>query len=95
VADYTFDGERLRKKTSGETLARMDRDTVRLYNGAVYGRIDRTNLRDPRGKKVAEFDGKNLKDDRGKKLIGIEEIQEMIEGEADISMAAMWYFFVK
>ena len=38
---------------------------------------------------------KYLKDDRGKTLISIKEIQEIIEGEPGISMAAMWYFFVK
>ena len=95
MADYSFDGSRLRKKSSGQKLAEMDRDTIRFYNGAVYGQIERKNLRDPRGKKVAEFDGKYLKDDRGKTLISIKEIQEIIEGEPGISMAAMWYFFVK
>jgi len=95
VADYSFDGTRLRKKSSGQKLAEMDRDTIRFYNGAVYGEIERKNLRDPRGKKVAEFDGKYLKDDRGKTLISIKEIQEIIEGEPGISMADMWYFLVK
>ena len=95
MADYSFDGTRLRKKSSGQKLAEMDRDTIRFYNGAVYGQIERKNLRDPGGKKVAEFDGKYLKDDRGKTLISIKEIQEIIEGEPGISMAAMWYFFVK
>ncbi len=95
MADYSFDGTRLRKKSSGQKLAEMDRDTIRFYNAAVYGQIERKNIRDPRGKKVAEFDGKYLKDDRGKTLISIKEIQEIIEGEPGISMAAMWYFFVK
>ena len=95
MADYSFDGTRFRKKSTGDKIAEMDRDTIRFYNGAVYGQIEKKNIRDPRGKKVAEFDGKNLKDDRGKTLINIKEIQEIIEGEPGISMAAMWYFFVK
>ncbi len=95
MADYTFDGRRLRKKSSGQALAEIDRDTIRFYNGAVYGRIEKKNIRDSKGKKVAEFDGKDLKDDRGTKVISIKEIQEIIEGEPGTSMAAMWYFFVK
>jgi len=95
MAEYSFDGTNLRKKSSGQRLAEIDRNTIRFYNAAVYGEIERNNIRDSRGKKVAEFDGKHLKDDRGKKLISIDEIQQVIEGEPDISMAAMWYFFVK
>jgi hypothetical protein len=95
MADYTFDGRRLVKKSSGQKLAEVDRDTLRSYNGAVFGQIEGKNLRDSHGKKVAEFSGKEVKDDRGKKVIGIKEIQEIIEGEPGISLAAMWYFFVK
>jgi hypothetical protein len=95
MADYTFDGTRLRKKSSGQALAEIDRDTIRFYNAAVYGRIEKNNVRDSRNKKVAELDGKVLKDDRGAPLIGIKELQEIIEGEPGIAMAAMWYFFVR
>ena len=95
MADYTFDGKRLIKKSSGQKLAEVDRDTIRSYNGAVFGQIESKNLRDSHGKKVAEFDGKDVKDDRGKKVISIKDIQNLIEGEAGISMAAMWFFFVK
>jgi hypothetical protein len=95
MADYTFDGRRLVKKSSGQKLAEVDRDTLRSSNGAVFGQIEGKNLRDPHGKKVAEFNGKEVKDDRGKKIIGIKEVQEVIEGDAGIFLAAMWYFFVK
>lgn len=95
MADYTFDGKRLVKKSSSQKLAEVDRDTVRSYNGAVFGQIEKKNIRDSHGKKVAEFDGKEIKDDRGKKVISIKDIQEIIEGDPGISMAAMWYFFVK
>ena len=95
MADYTFDGRRLVKKSSGQKLAEVDRDTLRSSNGAVFGQIEGKNLRDPHGKKVAEFNGKEVKDDRGKKIIGIEEVQEIIEGDAGILLAAMWYFFVR
>ena len=95
MADYTFDGRRLVKKSSGQKLAEVDRDTLRSYNGAVFGQIEGKNLRDSHGKKVAEFNGKEVKDDRGKKVIGIKEIQEVIEGEPGMSLAAMWFFFVK
>ena len=95
MADYTFDGKRLIKKSSGQKLAEIDKDTIRSYNGAIFGQIEKKNLRDSHGKKVAEFNGKEVKDDRGKKVIGIKEIQEIIEGEAGIAMAAMWYFFVR
>jgi hypothetical protein len=95
MADYTFDGRRLVKKSSGQKLAEVDRDTIRSYNGAVFGQIEKKNIRDNHGKKVAEFDGKDVKDDRGKKVISAKELQEVIEGDVDINMAAMWYFFVK
>jgi hypothetical protein len=95
MADYTFDGKRLIKKSSGQKLAEVDKDTIRSYNGAVFGQIESKNLRDSHGKKVAEFNGKEIKDDRGKKVISIKDIQNIIEGEAGISMAAMWFFFVK
>ena len=95
MADYTFDGRRLVKKSSGQKLAEIDKDTIRSYNGAVFGEIQGKNLRDSHGKKVAEFDGREIKDDRGKKVMSIKDIQEVIEGHAGISMAAMWYFFVK
>lgn len=95
MADYTFDGRRLVKKSSGQKLAEVDKDTLRSYNGAVFGEIQGKNLRDSHGKKVAVFDGRDIKDDRGKKVVSIKEIQEVIDGEAGISLAAMWYFFVK
>jgi hypothetical protein len=95
MADYTFDGKRLVKKSSGQKLAEVDRNTIRSYNGAVFGQVESKNLRDSHGKKVGEFDGKDVKDDRGKKVISIKDIQNIIEGEAGINMAAMWFFFVK
>jgi len=95
MADYTFDGKRLKKKSSGQKLADLDKDTIRSYNGAVFGQIESRNLRDSHGKKVGEFDGKDLKDERGKKVINIKDIQDVIEGNPGIGMAAMWFFFVK
>ena len=95
MADYTFDGRRLTKISSGQKLAQVEKDTIRSYNGAVFGQVEGKNLRDSHGKKVAEFDGKDVKDDKGKKVISIKDIQNIIEGDADINLAAMWYFFVK
>ncbi|HEY9593336.1 MAG TPA: hypothetical protein VHE79_02605 [Spirochaetia bacterium] len=95
MADYTFDGRRFVKASSKQKLAEFDRDTIRSYNGAVFGEIQGKNIRDSHGKKVAEFDGKDLKDDRGKKIMSIKEIQEVVEGDAGIALAAMWLFFVK
>ncbi len=95
MADYTFDGRRLAKKSSGQKLAEIDRDTIRSYNGALFGQVESKNLRDSHGKKVGEFDGKDVKDDKGKKVISIKDIQNIIEGKPDINMAAMWFFFVK
>ena len=95
MADYTFDGRRLVKKSSGQKLAEVDKNTIRSTNGAVFGEIQARNLRDSHGKKVAEFDGKDVKDDKGKKIISIKDIQSIIEGEAGIELAGLWYFFVK
>ncbi len=68
MADYSFDGKRLIKKSSGQKLAEVDRDNIRSYNGAIFGQVQGKNLRDNHGKKVAEFDGKDVKDDKGKKI---------------------------
>jgi hypothetical protein len=95
MADYSFDGRRLVKKSSGQKLAEIDGTTIRYYNGAVFGEIQGRNIRDSHAKKVAEFDGKMLKDDKGTKVIGIKDLQEIVEGEAGVALAAMWLFFVK
>jgi hypothetical protein len=95
MADYTFDGRRLTKTSSGQKIAEVDRDNLRSYNGAIFGQIEGKNLRDSHGKKVAEFNGKEIKDDRGKKVSSIKEIQAVVDGEAGIALAAMWFFFVK
>ena len=79
MADFTFDGQRLRNNRTGQKVAE----------------IDRKNIRDAHGKKVAEFDGKVVKDDLGKKLASIQEIQKSMEGDAGIELAALWFFFVR
>jgi hypothetical protein len=94
MADFVFDGKTLRKH-SGQKMGEIDRKSIRAWNSSLLGEIDRNNIRDSRGKKVAEFDGKILKDDLGNKLITLEDIQKAIDGEGGISLAAMWYFFVK
>jgi len=95
MAEFSFDGKRFVKKSSGQKLAEVDRDNIRSYNGAVFGQVQGKNLRDNHGKKVAEFDGKDVKDDKGKKIISIKDIQAVIEGEAGIELAGLWFFFVK
>jgi hypothetical protein len=94
MTDFTFDGRWLKNRT-GQKIGEIDRDTVRAWNGARLGEIDPKNIRDAYGKKVAEFDGKNVKDDRGNKIAALQEIQEAIEGQGGISLAALWYFPVK
>lgn len=94
MAEFNFDGKTLRK-SSGQKMGEIDRTSIRAWNSSLLGGIDRNNIRDSRGKKVAEFDGKVLKDDLGNKLIGAEDIQKSIDGEAGIALAAMWYFFIK
>ena len=94
MAEYNFDGKCLRNR-SGQKMGEIDRTSVRAWNGARLGEIDRKNIRDARGKKVAEFDGKNVKDDMGIQITTIQEIQKTIQGEGGISLAAMWYFFIK
>ena len=61
----------------------------------MFGQVEKKNLRNSHGKKVAEFDDKEIKDDKGKKIIAIKDVQNVIEGEAGINLAALWYFFVK
>ena len=94
MAEYTFDGKTLRNRT-GQKVGEIDRSDVRAWNGARFGEVDRKNIRDAKGKKVAEFDGKTLKDDRGKKIATLQELQDVVDGEAGIELAALWYFFVR
>jgi len=94
MADFTFDGKRL-KKSSGQKAGEIDRNLVRAWNGAKLGEIEGKNIRDAHGKKVIEFDGKNIKDDTGKKIATLQDIKQIIEGEGDIALVALWYFFVK
>ncbi|MBN2559629.1 MAG: hypothetical protein JXQ75_01685 [Phycisphaerae bacterium] len=94
MAEYTFDGRWLRNR-NGQKMGEIDRSTVRAWNSARLGEIDRKNIRDPYGKKVAEFDGKNLKDDMNNKIATIQEMQQAIEGEGGIKLAAMWYLIVR
>lgn len=93
MPDYIFDGKKL-KKRSGQKEGELDRNLVRAWNGAQLGEIEGTNIRDAHGKKVLEFDGKNVKDDTGKKIATIEDVRKIVEGEAGISLVAMWYFFI-
>jgi hypothetical protein len=93
MPEYIFDGKKL-KKRSGQKEGEIEKDMVKAWNGSMVGKIDGKNIRDGQGKKILEFDGKNLKDDTGKKIATIEEIRKIVEGEAGIGLAAMWYFFV-
>ena len=94
MAEYTFDGKRLRN-AAGRKLGELDRDLIRQFNAAKLGEVQGNNVRDINGKKVLELDGKIVKDDRGKKVTTLDEIQQIIEGEADIVLVAMWNFFVR
>jgi hypothetical protein len=93
MAEYLFDGKKL-KKRSGQKEGELDGVAVKSWNGTQVGQIDGKSLKDSKGKKVVDFDGKNIKDDTGKKFATIEEIKKIVEGEAGISLVAMWYFFV-
>jgi hypothetical protein len=95
MADFTFDGQKLRNNRTGQKVGEIDRAVIRAWNTARFGEIDRKTIRDAHGKKVAEFDGKVLKDDLGKKLATIQEMQKAVEGDAGIELAALWYFFVR
>jgi hypothetical protein len=94
MAEYTYDGTVLRDG-SGRKMGEIDRNYVRGWNAALLGQIDRKSIRNYDGKKLLDFDGKTLKDDRGKKVATMKQIQELIDGEPDIGMAAAWYFFIK
>jgi hypothetical protein len=95
MADFTFDGQKLKNNRTGQKVGEIDRNNVRAWNGARFGEIDRKNIRDAHNKVVAVFDGKVVKDDLGKKLATIQEVQKAVEGDAGIELVALWYFFVR
>jgi sporulation protein YlmC with PRC-barrel domain len=93
MPEYLFDGKKL-KKRSGQKEGELDGSQVKAWNGEKVGEIEGKNVMDSQGKKVLEFDGKNIKDDKGKKIATLEEVRKIVEGEAGVSLVAMWYFFV-
>lgn len=93
MAEYLFDGKKLKKRT-GQKQGELDGNIVKAWDGTQVGEIDGKNIKDSQSGKVLEYDGKSIKDDSGKKLAAIEEIRKIVEGEAGISLVAMWYFFV-
>jgi hypothetical protein len=93
MVEYVFDGRKL-KKRSGQKEGELDGNIVKDWNGKQVGEISGKDIKDSQGKKVLSFDGKSIKDDTGKKLATIEEIRKVVEGQAGIHLAAMWYFFV-
>jgi hypothetical protein len=93
MPEYLFDGKKL-KKRSGQREGELAGKIVKSWNGAKLGEFEGKNIKDFNGKKVLEFDGKNIRDDTGKKIATIQEVRKIIEGEAGISLVAMWYFFV-
>jgi len=95
MADYSFDGKRLKKIATGQKLGEVDRNLVRATNAAKMGEIEGKIIRDGHGKKVLEFDGKIVKDDRGIKVTTLQDIQKEIEGEGGINLVAVWNFFVR
>jgi hypothetical protein len=94
MGEYSFDGKVLRNK-AGQKMGEIERGSVRAWNGARLGEIEKKNIRNPQGKKILEFDGKNVKDDLGNKVISMKEIQDLIDGEPGINLAAAWHFLVK
>ena len=82
------------KRRSGQKEGELDGDTVRAWNGELKGKIEGKTVFDSHGKKVLEFDGKSIVDGTGRKIATIEEIRKIVEGEAGISLVAMWYYFV-
>jgi hypothetical protein len=93
MAEYLFDGKKL-KKRSGQKEGDVEGNSVRAWNGVQLGTIEGKSIRDSHGKKVLDYDGKNITDDAGKKIATIEDVRKIIEGEAGISLVAMWYFFI-
>jgi hypothetical protein len=93
MAEYLFDGKKL-KKRSGQKEGEVDGNLVVGWDGKKVGEIAGSSIKDASGKKVLEFDGKNIKDDAGKKLATIEDVRKVVEGQAGISLVALWYFFV-
>jgi hypothetical protein len=93
MADYLFDGKKL-KKRSGQKQGELDGNIVTAWNGEKVGEIAGNDIKDSQGKKVLEFDGKDIKDHTGKKIATIEEVRKVVEGTKGIHLVAMWYFFV-
>jgi hypothetical protein len=93
MAEYIFDGKKL-KKRSGQKQGEIEKTIVKAWDGAKVGEIEGTKIKDSAGKTVIEFDGKNVMDESGKKIATLEELRKIVEGEAGISLVALWYFFI-
>ncbi len=93
MPEYLFDGRKL-KKRSGRREGELDGNAIKSWNGEQLGEIDGNSIKDSSGKKVLDFDGKYIRDEAGKRIASLEDIRKIVEGQAGISMVAMWYFFI-
>ena len=76
------------KSTVSKSHKKSDVGTILIGDKLIISSLPKST------RSVIEFDGKSIKDVAGKKLATNEEIRKTVEGQAGISLVAMWYFFV-
>jgi len=91
--DYKLDGNKLMSK--GQKIGFIDGNSIRDGHSNKVGTIDGRSIRDAHGGKVAEFDGENIRDAHGVRIGTMHDVRKMIDGQGGISLAALWYFFVR
>ena len=96
MTNYKFDGVKL--KFNGKTVANVRGDKVCKDSGA-------TALANIRGTKVCERTGSktlfNVRGDKicegtsSKKIADMDDVRDAIDGPGGITLAALWYCFIK
>lgn len=91
--DYKLDGNKLISR--GAKIGYVDSNTVRDGHSSKVGTIDGRCIRDAHGGKVADLDGENIRDSHGARIGTMRDVRKVIDGQGGITLAALWFFFVR
>lgn len=95
MTNYKMKGDELHDKT-GRKVASLRRDDVLDRNGAKVGSVHGNDIRDKNGNKAASISGNDIRDRNNSRIGTLDEARKAIDGAVGgVSVAALWYFFVR
>ena len=96
MADYRFDGSRLKHR--GSTIANVSGDKIRRGSGSsTVANIKGDSIRDGSGSKtMANVKGSDIRQGSGSSRIGtMKDVDNAIDGPGGVTKAALWFYFVR